>query len=46
MSKIKVLVMTLENKAPSTSSYDEKDKFSKSFKNLVDLCLKKEAVRR
>ncbi|MES1923206.1 STE20/SPS1-related proline-alanine-rich protein kinase [Bonamia ostreae] len=46
-SPMKIMMLTLKNKPPSTTTFGEKgSKISRSFKNMVDICLKKDAARR
>jgi serine/threonine protein kinase len=43
---IKVLMLTLSNDPPSLDRESTRHKYSKSFKDLIDLCLQKDPTRR
>lgn len=43
---MKVLLMTLHNEPPTLDRAGSKHKFSKIFKDMIDMCLQKELSRR
>jgi serine/threonine protein kinase len=43
---MKVLMLTLQNPPPSLDRDRTLNKYSKSFKEMIDLCLQKEATKR
>jgi serine/threonine protein kinase len=45
-SPIKILMMTLQNDPPTLDRNNCKQKFSKTFKDMIDNCLKKDPTKR
>lgn len=45
-SPIKILMMTLQNEPPTLDRNNCKYKFSKTFKDMIDSCLKKDPAKR